>query len=60
MAKTSTLIYLVDDYEIPSDMLLFPEYETTLKDEYLLSILDLLETDPGDELVSKIMERIEE
>ena len=60
MVRSSTLIYLVDDYNMPSDMLLYPELETTLRDEYMCSILDLLETDPGDELVSKIMEKIEE
>ena len=59
MAKTSTLIYLMNDFDIPSDMLLFSELETVFRDEQMFTILDLLETDPGNELVSEIMKKTE-
>jgi|GEM_PF-2701137 len=60
MTGTSTLFYLVDDINIPSDMLLTPYQENLLKDEYFTAFLNLLEVDPGDDLVLKTMERLEE
>lgn len=60
MTGTSTLFYLVDDINIPSDMLLTPYQENLLKDEYYTAFLSLLEVDPGDDLVMKTMERLEE
>lgn len=60
MTGTSTLFYLVDDLNIPSDMLLNPYQENLLKDEYYTAFLNLLEVDPGEDLVLKTLERIEE
>lgn len=59
MTGTSTLFYLVDDMNIPSDTFLTPYQETLLKDEYYTTFLNLLEVDPGDDLVTKIMKRVE-
>jgi hypothetical protein len=59
MTGTSTLLYLVDDMNIPADTLLTPYQETLLKDEYYITFLNLLEVDPGDDLVTRIMERLE-
>ncbi|MDF1570075.1 MAG: hypothetical protein P1P82_00445 [Bacteroidales bacterium] len=41
-------------------MLLTPYQENLLKDEYYTAFLNLLEVDPGDDLVMKTMERLEE
>jgi len=60
MVEISTLFYLVDDFNLPSDMILTPNQDNLLKDEYYSVFLDILEIDPGEELVSKIMERLEE
>lgn len=60
MVEISTLFYLVDDFNLPSDMILTPNQENLLKDEYFSVFLDILEVDPGEELVSRIMERLEE
>ncbi len=60
MVRTSTLFYLLDDLNEPSDMLLDTNQIITLKDEQYCSLLDLLEIDPGEELVSLIMENLEE
>lgn len=59
MTGTSTLFYLVDDMNIPSDILLTPYQESLLKDEYCTTFLNLLEVDPGDDLVMRTMERLE-
>jgi hypothetical protein len=59
MTGTSTLFYLVDDINNPSDMLLTPYQEHILKDEHFTSFLNLLEVDPGDDLVLKTLERLE-
>jgi hypothetical protein len=59
MTGTSTLFYLVDDMNIPSDTFLTPYQDTLLKDEYYATFLNLLEVDPGEDLVMKIMEKLE-
>ncbi len=59
MTGTSTLIYLVDDLNKPSGMLLTPYQENILKDEHYTAFLNLLEVDPGVDLVKKTMERLE-
>ena len=59
MTGTSTLFYLVDDLNIPSDMLLTPFEETIPEDEQITAFLNLLEVDPGVDLVIKTMERLE-
>lgn len=59
MAKTSTLIYLVDDLNLPSDMLLNQNIEPQLTEKYDCSILDFLEIDPGDELVTRTLKFLE-
>ena len=60
MVRTSTLIYLLDDLNTPSDMLLIPNEYSLFQDEYYSSLLNLLEIDPGEKLVSRILEKIEE
>lgn len=59
MVGTSTLFYLVDDLNLPSDMILTPNEENLLKDEYYSCFLNLLEVDPGEDLVSRTMEKLE-
>lgn len=58
MAKTFTLVYLVDDINMPSDMILTPNQEDIDDDEYFTSLFSLLEYDPGEDLVSRLMEKI--
>ena len=60
MVEISTLVYLVDDFNMPSDMILTPNYESFLQDEQIPLILNLLDVDPGEGLVAKTLERIEE
>jgi len=60
MVENSTLFYLVDDLNLPSDMILTPYEDNLLKDEYYSCFLDLLEVDPGEQLVRGIMEKLEE
>jgi hypothetical protein len=60
MVRTSTLFYLLDDLNKPSDMLLETDQIISLKDEHYCSLLDLLEVDPGEKLVSLILEKLEE
>ncbi len=57
MTGTSTLFYLVDDLNNPSDILLNPYQENLLKDEYFTTFLNLLEVDPGEDLVMRTLER---
>jgi len=59
MAETSTLFYLVDDFNLPSDMLLSSSPEVVLKEEYMLAFLDILEIDPGEALVNRTLKLIE-
>ncbi len=59
MVEISTLFYLVDDFNLPSDMILTPNNETILEDEYYTFFLNFLEIDPGEELVAKTLERLE-
>lgn len=58
MVKTSTLIYLVDNTKTPSDMFLSPDFDNIIEDEFYFLFLNLLETDPGEELVSRVLEKI--
>lgn len=60
MVEISTLVYLVDDLNMPSDMILTPNYESYLQDDDYPLFLNLLDFDPGEELVAKTLERIEE
>ena len=59
MVKNSTLFYLVDDINLSSDILLSPSNENPLQDEELDFLLDLLEYDPGAELVTKILQEVD-
>lgn len=45
---------------MPSDMILTPNYESYLQDDDYPLFLNLLDFDPGEELVAKTLERIEE
>jgi hypothetical protein len=58
MVENSTLFYLVDDFNLPSDMILNPLNETKLPEEHWSFFLDMLEIDPGHDLVQKTMERM--
>ena len=60
MVRTSTLFYLVDDINLPSDMILTPYHDNSLKDEHYSVFLNLLEVDPGEDLVSRTMEKLGE
>lgn len=60
MTGTSTLFYLVDDLNAPSDMLLTLYQENLLEGEYYTTFLNILEIDPGEDLVMKTLERLEE
>lgn len=59
MVKTSTLIYLVDDFNIPSDMILTPGLDKPLADEKYSQFLNILEIDPGEELVKRTLKLLE-
>lgn len=58
MTKFYTLNYVMNDLHNPSQNL----YELTERrfrnDEYMLSLLNILEIDPGMDLVAKTLERI--
>ncbi|MCF8225567.1 MAG: hypothetical protein K9J30_06785 [Bacteroidales bacterium] len=56
MVKTSTLIYLLDDFNNPSDIILSQPYQTSLQDEHLLSLLDIIAIDPGEDIVMNTLE----
>ncbi|MEX0987284.1 MAG: hypothetical protein WD052_07380 [Bacteroidales bacterium] len=59
MVEISTLYYLVDDLNLPSDMIL-TQSQIHLQDEELFyNFLDLLEVDPGENLVKRTMEMLE-
>jgi hypothetical protein len=60
MAEISTLVYLVDDLNLPSDMILTPNFESYLQEDFNPLFLDLLEIDPGEDLVVRTLERLEE
>lgn len=60
MREISTLFYLVDNMNLPSDTFLNPYQDNQLKDEFYSWFLNLLEIDPGEDLVTRIMERIGE
>ncbi|MFC2090278.1 hypothetical protein ACFLT1_05835 [Bacteroidota bacterium] len=57
MVRTSTLLYLMDDLTGPADMILSPAPESYITDQQCLYLLDLLETDPGQELVTEVLVR---
>ncbi len=56
MVKNSTLFYLVDDINLTSDILLSTTVYT-LWDEKVDSMLNMLEYDPGENLVSQTLHR---
>jgi hypothetical protein len=58
MRNISTLIYLVDDINLPFDTELTPIHNDPLKDEFHSILLNLLEVDPGEDIVAQIVERI--
>lgn len=45
---------------LPLDAILTPIQDDSPKDDFYIRLLDLLEVDPGNDLVAKIMDRIEE
>lgn len=59
MGNTSTLIYLVDDLNLPSDMVFTPFQENTLDDPQITGILDMIILDPGEKFVSTMLQRPE-
>ncbi|MCF8345705.1 MAG: hypothetical protein K9G38_00725 [Bacteroidales bacterium] len=59
MTKISTLFYLLDDTQLTSDTTLLQNLNYQLEEEKKLSwLFDLLDTDPGEELVKNTMKRI--
>ena len=60
MVEISTLVYLVDDFNLPSDMVLTPSFEHYIQEDDYSLFLNILDIDPGEELVAKTLERIEE
>jgi hypothetical protein len=59
MTKISTLFYLLDDTQLPSDTTPSPYEIYRLEEEKQVSwLLDLLHSDPGEELVTQTMRRI--
>jgi hypothetical protein len=61
MRNISTLFYLVDDLNMPLDTAVLTSiHDDPLKDDFFSRLLNLLEVDPGQGLVSQIMDRIEE
>jgi hypothetical protein len=59
MVKNSTLFYLVDDFSKPSEMLITPFYERTTSEDQMNLYLDMVEYDPGEALVKKVLQRAE-
>jgi len=59
MVKNFTLFYLVDDISLSTDILLSPSNDNPLQDEEIDFLLDLLEYDPGAELVTKTLQHID-
>lgn len=57
MIKNSTLFYLVDDTSQTSDILLTSNINRTFCDEIVDLYLDLIEYDPGDNLVKQILQQ---
>ncbi|MEX0981701.1 MAG: hypothetical protein WD577_02090 [Bacteroidales bacterium] len=61
MREISTLIYLVDDINLPPDTFLHQNHEDIqLVDEQCIQLLNLIAIDPGEDLVLAIMEQMEE
>jgi hypothetical protein len=61
MRNISTLLYLVDDMNLPLDTTVLTSIQDDpLKDQFYIRLLNLLEVDPGKRLVARIMDRIEE
>jgi len=61
MREISTLIYLVDDLNLPSDTLLHQnQEESQLVDEQCVEMLNRLAIDPGEDLVFRIMQQMGE
>ena len=61
MREISTLIYLVDDLNLPSDTLLHQnQEELQLVDEQCIQMLNRLAIDPGEDLVLRIMQQMGE
>ena len=57
MVKNSTLFYLVDDFNMSSDFLLSTSIFSSLLDEEVDFLLDLVEYDPGAKLVTETLQR---
>jgi hypothetical protein len=60
MRKISTLIYLVDDTTIPLESILYESVEQPTTNELLNSIFEFIEVDPGSELITRILEHLNE
>lgn len=61
MREISTLIYLVDDINLPSDTFLHQnKKEFQLVDEHCIQMLNRLAIDPGEDVVLRIMQQMEE
>lgn len=60
MRKISTLIYLVDDTTLPSESILYESVEQSTTDELLNSIFEFIEIDPGSELITRILEHLDD
>ena len=57
MVKNSTLFYLVDDTSLTSDILFPNSLNTILCNEQIEFLLDMIEYDPGIDLVNKTLQR---
>lgn len=57
MVKNSTLFYLVDDLNELSDILLSTDTYKPYCDEQVETLLDLVEYDPGIDLVKQILQK---
>ena len=57
MVKNSTLFYLVDDFNLSSDILLSTSIFSSFIDEEVDFLLKLLEYDPGSKLVTETLQR---
>ena len=57
MVKISTLFYLVDDFNMSSDILLATSIFSSFIDEEVDFLLDLVEYDPGASLVAETLQR---
>jgi len=60
MRKISTLFYLLDDTTLASGPILYESIEQSKTDELLNSIFEFIEVDPGSELVTGILEHLDD